>query len=272
MHKKRLIFTLLFDSGNFMLSRNFRLQKVGDFTWINKHYNFEKISFSIDELIILNVARGEKYQELFIDTIHQVTRNVFVPISLGGGINNLECARSLFLSGADKIVINTALIEYPDLIKSLVKEHGSQAIIASIDFKIVNEKLKVLNRNGTCLIEMDFLTYIKYVQNLGVGEVYLNSIQKDGTGMEYDIEFIQPYLDFFNIPVIMAGGAGNVKHFLDVIDDNHIDAVATANLFNFIGNALPDARKKMMEMNVPLAKFRKLIDERKQGEISGRIN
>ncbi|GHV80892.1 imidazole glycerol phosphate synthase subunit HisF [Spirochaetia bacterium] len=258
MRKKRLIYTLIFDNGNFMLSRNFRLQKVGDYNWINTHYNFEKIAFSIDELIILNVTRGAKNKKLFIETIQQVIKNVFVPIAIGGGITTVSDADDMFLSGADKIVVNTALENSPELIKLLVKKYGAQAVIASIDFKTINGELKSFNQNGVHLIDMNFIDYIRYIQDLGVGEVYLNSIQKDGTGQGYDMETIYSYLDSFNIPVIMAGGAGNINHFLEVINNPHIEAVATANLFNFMGNALPDARKKLLENDVLLARFKAL--------------
>lgn len=255
MKKKRLIFTLLYDSGNFMLSRNFRLQKVGDFQWINTYYNFKKLSFSIDELIILNVTRGKKRQEEFLETIRKIINCVFVPVSIGGGIESMEAAKQLFMWGADKIVLNTCLSENPSLVVSLVKQFGSQSIIGSVDYKNENGVVRIYTHNGTVALDVDFKTYIAYLQESGVGELYLNSIDKDGTGQGYALDTLFPYLNHVNIPVILAGGAGNVVHLSESIVHEKIDAVATANLFNFIGDALPNARAMMIEKGIALANF-----------------
>ncbi len=257
MRKKRLIFTLLYNEGYFMLSRNFRLQKVGDFNWINQHYNFKNIAFSIDELIILNVSRNSKELIEFGNNIRKIIDNVFVPISVGGGVESMDYAKALFNSGADKIVINSALTEKPLLVKKLIEEYGSQAIVASIDFLAENNNIQIFKNNGSCSIaEYSFSKYIDYVQNLGVGEVYLNSIRKDGTGQGYDLDVIDLYLSQFNIPVIIAGGAGNSKHLIEAIKVPKIDAVATANLFNFLGDSLPNSREAMVSEGIPLAMFK----------------
>jgi cyclase len=107
MLKKRIIFTLLYDSGNFMLSRNFRLQQVGNLTWLQRNYNFSHIAFFIDELIILDVSRGERNTDNFCETLKKLTSDCFVPIAAGGGVRSIDYARRLLRSGADKIVINT---------------------------------------------------------------------------------------------------------------------------------------------------------------------
>ena len=105
--KKRIIFTLLFSKGFFYLSRNFRLQKIGNLEWLKSNYNFDNVSFYIDELIILNVSREPDRTSEFCKVIKDISREIFVPLSVGGGINNLEDVRNLFASGADKVVINT---------------------------------------------------------------------------------------------------------------------------------------------------------------------
>jgi len=255
MRKKRLIFTLLFNDGYFMLSRNFRLQKVGDLNWIENNYNFKNIAFSIDELIILNVNRNERNLIEFSNTITKLIANVFVPIAVGGGVTSMEYAKTLFMSGADKIVINSILTENPLLVKELISEFGSQSVIASIDYRIENDEVKTYRNNGFNLTNYNFTDYIAYIQELGVGEVYLNSIQKDGTGQGYDMEIIDPYLNLFKIPVILAGGAGNSKHLIEAAQNPTVDAVATANLFNFIGLALPNSRMEMQKSGIQLANF-----------------
>ena len=119
MLKKRVIFTLLYDSGYFMLSRNFRLQKVGNMQWLKKNYNFSHISFSIDELIILDVTRNERNEAAFYEHVRLLNDECFVPIAAGGGIREVEQARKLLHSGADKVVINTLLVEDSEIISEI---------------------------------------------------------------------------------------------------------------------------------------------------------
>lgn len=252
MVKMRLIFTLLFSEGVFMLSRNFKLQKVGDINWINMHYNFQDIAFSIDELIILNISRNNKKQELFCEYIRQLGDQCFIPIAAGGGISCIEDAEILLKSGGDKIVINTILQTDPCLVRNLVSLYGSQCVIGSIDFKKVKGQFKAFIKNGSEEIPILLKDYFKKVMDLGVGEIYLNSIDKDGTGQGFVMEILD-LVDEARNPVIMAGGAGNSKHFLEAILHNNVSAVATANLFNFIGNGLPNARKELKKKNILLA-------------------
>lgn len=238
-----------------MLSRNFRLQKVGNLSWLQNHYNFKKIAFAIDELIILNVNRDERNLEIFSEEITKIIDDVFVPISVGGGVISMEYAEKLFHSGADKLVVNTALVDKPRLVKNIVKQYGSQSLIASIDFSFDQKGFHIFIKNGTQEIDFSFEEYINYIQDLGVGEVYLNSIQMDGTGQGYMIKEIESYLPKFTIPVIIAGGAGNSNHLIEAALHPFVDAVATANLFNFIGEALPNSREEMLNHDIHLAKF-----------------
>tara|TARA_B100001063_G_scaffold229018_1_gene240878 strand:- start:1466 stop:2221 length:756 start_codon:yes stop_codon:yes gene_type:complete len=251
MIKKRLIFTLLFCDGIFMLSRNFRLQKVGDFNWINKFYNFSKIAYSIDELIILDVSRNNRDKFFFSNTIKEIIKNVFIPISVGGGIRDVKGVELFLNSGADKVVVNSLLYQNPQIIKDLVKTYGSQCIVASVDYSENN----VFIKNGEEKLDFKLNDYLKFVQGLGVGEIYLNSIIKDGTGQGFDLSSVNKILDSINIPIIIAGGAGNSLHLIEGLETNKIDAVATANLFNFLGDSLPIARKEILDKKLPLAKF-----------------
>ena len=136
MVKKRLIFTLLWQNGHYCLSRNFKLQKAGGLEWIQKHYNFQVIAFSIDELVVLNTTRGDKAMPLFADHLSRLTRGVFCPLAVGGGIRSLDDAALLLRSGADKLVVNTTLFHQPDLVRELAATYGSQCVVASIDFRL----------------------------------------------------------------------------------------------------------------------------------------
>ena len=156
MLKSRLIFALLMKNGSYQLSRNFNLQDVGDLNWIKKHYNFNAIAFSIDELVVLNVERGEKNVELFCEKLLMLNENCFMPIAAGGGIRKLDDAYKILGSGADKIIVNTPLFTQPDLVKDLVKTFGSQCVIGSIDFKKYDDgKIDVFIENGSKPVDIN---------------------------------------------------------------------------------------------------------------------
>lgn len=238
-----------------MQSRNFRLQKVGNLNWLEKNYRFQSIAFSLDEIILLNASKSKKSSIEFAKMVSDLVNDVFIPIAAGGGIRTIEDAELLFNSGADKLVLNTALVESPALVKILVKQYGSQSIVASIDYKKVYGKLEVYINDGTSNIAMPLIDYINYLESLEVGEIYLNSIEKDGTGFGYDFETIKSLEKQINIPLIIAGGAGNENHLIEGLQLNGVNAVATANLFNFIGDGLPKARKKIIETGLNIANW-----------------
>lgn len=246
MLRKRIIFSLIYSDGFFMQSRNFRLQKVGNLQWLEKNYKFQDIAFSLDELIVLNASRGEKGIMKFAQIISELVNDVFIPIAAGGGIRCEEDAEILFNHGADKIVLNTALVEDTSLVDRLVKRYGSQSIVASIDYKTMDGLLCVFVKDGTKQINMLLSDYIKYVESLNVGEIYLNSIEKDGTGFGYDFDVISVLEKEAKLPLIVAGGAGNENHLIEGLKFAGVSAVATANLFNFIGDGLPNSRKKII--------------------------
>ncbi len=255
MLRKRIIFTLVYENGFFNQSRNFRLQKVGNISWLEKNYKFKDIAFSLDELIVLNASKDKKNIQEFGKVLSELVNDVFIPIAAGGGIRTVEDAKFLFKNGADKLVINTILYEKPDLVKELVKIYGSQSLVACIDYKKIDEINKIFINDGRKEIEFTLEEYLEYVQSLGVGEIYFNSIEKDGTGFGYDMETIEQISDIVKIPLIIAGGAGNEKHLIDGLSLESVSAVATANLFNFIGNGLPNARKKIVEQNLNIARW-----------------
>lgn len=236
-----------------MQSRNFRLQKVGNIGWLERNYKFQKIAFSLDELIVLNATKEEKSIAEFAKTISELVNDVFIPIAAGGGIRSIEDAELLFNSGADKIVINTMLYRNPDLIKSLVLKYGSQSIVASVDYKLVDNEYQIFIDDGNTRIELSLDEYLKYLHGLEIGEIYLNSIDKDGTGFGYDFETILNFNEKINVPLIIAGGAGNESHLIEGLNIDNVSAVATANLFNFIGDGLPNARAKIIEQGLNIA-------------------
>ena len=258
MLRKRLIFTLIYSDGYFMQSRNFRLQKVGNVNWLKNNYKFGEIATSIDELIILNANKENKNIKYFANSISEIVNEVFIPIAAGGGIKSMEDAELLFNNGADKIVLNTALFDNTALVKQLVNTYGSQSIVASIDYKKNENVNQVFINDGTRKVDLDLEKTIDYLQSLKVGDIYLNSIDKDGTGFGYDFETINNLKDSIKIPLIIAGGAGNENHFQEGLKHISVSAVATANLFNFIGNGLPNARDMLLSNGENIANWNEI--------------
>lgn len=255
MLRKRLIFSLIYSDGFFNQSRNFRLQRVGNEEWLENNYKFSKIAHSLDELILIDATKSKKNIQKFSTTISKIVENVFIPICAGGGIRNIYDAELLFNSGADKIILNSSLFENPNFILDLVKIYGSQSIVASIDYNNKENTPYVFINDGSTRINMDLKSYIEHVQSLGIGEIYLNSIEKDGTGFGYDLNIIQEVVDKIDVPLIIAGGAGNDRHLLEGLQFPGVSAVATANLFNFIGDGLPNARINILEIGENIANW-----------------
>lgn len=255
MVKKRLIFTLLYDKGAFMLSRNFRLQRVGDVNWLKKNYNFSHIAESIDELVILDVTRDARDPDKFCADVERVVEGCFMPLALGGGVASLGYVRQLMEAGADKIIVNTVLYKDPEFVRDLVRHYGSQCVIASIDYKRADDDYVVYTNNGRDVVESSLESVLKMVLQLGVGEIYLNSIDQDGAGQGYCMDVLSRLGGEITVPIIMAGGAGNFRHLLVGIEHSSVDAVATANLFNFIGDGLPRARNELLSAGISLARW-----------------
>jgi cyclase len=255
MLRKRIIFTLIYSDGSFMQSRNFRLQKVGNLHWLEKNYRFREIAFALDELIVLNATKGEKNIIEFASTISKLVNDVFIPIAAGGGIQTMEDAELLFKNGADKIVLNSLFIQNPSIVKDIIKNYGSQSVIASVDCKLNGSEYEIFIKDGTQKIDFELLEYINYLEELEVGEIYLNSIDKDGTGFGYDQTLIEKVNKATFLPLIIAGGAGNENHLAQGLKIENVGAVATANLFNFIGDGLPNARKQIINSNDNIANW-----------------
>lgn len=255
MLKKRVIFTLLYSDGYFMLSRNFRLQKVGNLNWLKKNYDFSHISFYIDELIVLDVSRRERSISRFSKALESLAEGCFVPIAAGGGIRTIEDASLLLRSGADKVVINSPLFKDRSLLKELVTNFGRQCVIGSVDLKKVVGKYKIWIESGAICLSESPVDLFKNMLEDAPGEIYLNSIDQDGTGQGFDLIMLDQLKDLQVTPIILAGGAGNAKHLSEALLDPRVDAVATANLFNFVGDGLMKARRSIDASGIILAKW-----------------
>lgn len=256
MAKPRMCFTLLYANGNFFLSRNFNLQEVGDFDWLMENYEFESIARSIDELLILNVGRSELDWPGFLQNVQKVVKYCFMPVAVGGGISNTEQVRFLFENGADKVVLNSVFFSDPQLVTSLVSLYGTQSIVASLDFRRndAGEAEIFINggRENTGVLLADA---VSGVARAGAGEIYLTSIDRDGTGMGYDLAALETAFKSCDLPIIASGGADTSDRLAEGIRSGFASAVSTAHLFNFMGDGLRDTREELIADGIPLSQW-----------------
>jgi len=256
MVKPRLCFTLLYANGKFYLSRNFQLQAVGDVDWLIENYEFDSIARSIDELIILNVSRDSVDWNQFVECVQKIVRHCFMPVAVGGGVRSIEQAELLFSSGADKVVLNTAFLTDQGFAGQLVNKYGSQSIIASLDFKRIEGGVyRVMSDNGQVNTGLDLEQAFDKIATVGAGELYLTSIDRDGTGMGYDLEAIELAFNACGLPLIVAGGADTSDRLAEGIKTGFVSAVTTAHLFNFMGDGLKDARMELMNSGIALSEW-----------------
>ena len=249
--KKRLIFTLLYEKGSFVLSRNFRTQKIGDIQWLNRNYNFAKVASHIDELIVVNVSRDPDFDEHFRFTLSELLAGVFVPLTAGGGVRTLADAEHLFAAGADKILLNYAVHDNVALVSALAEKYGQQAVVGSLDVREIDRAFHVFSDKGS--VPQPLEIYHSLAGSGHIGEVYLKSIDRDGKGNGMDVSCLSVLGGSSAIPVILAGGAGKPAHLAEAIASPWVNAVATANLLNFVGDGLRKARLAIRDAGVDLA-------------------
>lgn len=242
-----------------MLSRNFRLQKIGNLEWLNQNYNFETVSRHIDELVILNVSRSDDgHWPGFLETVQVLSQRNFVPISVGGFGPYLDRAGSLLRSGADKLVINKALFTNISFVENVVERFGRQSVVGSIDLKA--------SPDGTYYpyFPMGVPDQVGHfskgwegaIPNHLVGELMVRSVDRDGTGQGLDVQLLANLpANWQSVPVIAAGGVGKPGHIIEGFSHPSVEAVATANLLNFIGDGLEKARDECVSAGVDLARW-----------------
>jgi cyclase len=256
MLKPRLIFTLLYANGVFNLSRNFNLQMVGDWNWLKNNYEFESIAQSIDELVVINVGGGDTDFNEFCNQVEILGKFCFMPLAAGGMIRSKEQASKLFNSGADKIVLNSPFFNNENLVREIIQSYGSQAVMSSIDFKkLPDGKYMTFIENGTLSTGIDLNSAVKNIQIIGAGELYLTSIDRDGTGFGYDLEALEIANKNCQLPIIASGGADTYDKLIEGLQLGEISAVSTSHLFNFICDGLKDARESMIAEGISLSKW-----------------
>jgi imidazole glycerol-phosphate synthase subunit HisF len=254
MLKKRMILCLLMtNDGVFCNSRNFTLQAVGELSWIRKYLDF----LAIDELVLLNVDRERKSVARFSEQMTALAKFCFVPISAGGGVATLADFETLLDSGADKVVVNTQALREPEFITAAARRFGSQCVVISIDCERKLGGNRVMGMNGSEDSGREAIVWAREVESRGAGEIFLTSIDRDGTGAGYDIDLRHHVVNAVNIPIIASGGVGGFQHLTEGIEIGGASAVSAANIFHYIGNGLVKAKQHMISngASVPMWNF-----------------
>lgn len=250
MLAKRIIPCLDVTNGRVVKGTNFvDLRDAGDPVECAIAYNQQEA----DELVFLDITASSDGRETMVDVVRRTAKHCFIPLTVGGGIRKVEDMREMLLAGADKVGVNTAAIINPKLIDEGAKAFGSQCIVTAIDAKKEGPgKWGIYTHGGRKPMGIDAVEWAKEVYNRGAGEILLTSMDSDGTKDGYDIELTRAVSDAVGIPVIASGGAGNLQHMVDVLEDGHADAVLAASIFHFGQHTVAEAKNYFAERNIPV--------------------
>ena len=206
------------------------LKHAGDPVELAAYYDKE----GADELVFLDITASSDKRYIMIDVVKSVAENIYIPFTVGGGINDIETMRRLLAAGADKVSINTAAVADPNLIKRGAEKFGSQCVVVAIDAKKSGEKKwEVYTHGGRTPTGLDVVEWAKKAESLGAGEILLTSMDRDGTKIGYELELTRSIADAVEIPVIASGGAGKIEHIYEAFVKGRADAALLASLLHY---------------------------------------
>ena len=248
MITKRIIPCLDVKDGRVVKGVNFRgLNDVSSPIELGKFYS----DAGADELVFYDITASSDGRKLFTDILCEVARNVFIPLTVGGGINTVADFERVLKCGADKVSVNSGAIKNPDLISEAAKKYGDQCVVISCDIKRVGDQFRVFAKGGREDTGIEAISWIKQCVNSGAGEVVVNSIDTDGVKKGFDIPLLKKVCENVNVPVIASGGAGNIQHFIDLFKSiPDIDAGLAASIFHFGEVKIEDLKKQLSNENI----------------------
>lgn len=249
MLSKRIIPCLDVKDGRVVKGINFvGLKDVGDPVECAKAYNEQ----GADEIVFLDITATNEQRDTIVDVVKKTAKEVFVPLTVGGGIRTIEDFRKLLRAGADKISVNSAAVDNPDLVREAADIFGSQCVVVAIDAKRVDGNFHVVVNGGRVDTGIDALEWAKKVQKLGAGEILLTSMDTDGTKNGFDIELLNAVIDVVSIPVIASGGCGKLEHFSEVFEQSGADAALAASLFHYRELTVSQVKEHLKEKGIPV--------------------
>ena len=248
MITKRIIPCLDIKDGRVVKGTNFQgLSDVSSPVELAKIYSDN----GADELVFYDITASAEGRQLFTDVLRQVASQIFIPLTVGGGINTVADFDRVLKCGADKVSVNSGAIRNPQLIYDAAQKYGSQCVVLSADIKRVEGQFRVFAKGGRENTGMEAIQWIKQGVALGAGEVVVNSIDTDGVKQGFDIEMLRAVCDAVNVPVIASGGAGSVDHFADLFRAiPTIDAALAASVFHFGQIQIPELKQALKNNNI----------------------
>ena len=247
MLKKRIIPCLDVKDGRVVKGVNFvKLRDAGDPVAVAEQYDKHKA----DEIVFLDITASHEERPILIDIVRATAEKVFMPLTVGGGINSVDDIRDLLNAGADKVSINSAAIKRPELVKEAASRFGSQCIVVAIDAKKNGGRWDVYINGGRIRTDKDAVGWAKEVERLGAGEILLTSMDFDGTKNGYDLALTAAVSKAVNIPVIASGGAGQLEHFAEVFQKTNADAALAASVFHYGEFTIGEVKQYLKERNV----------------------
>ena len=248
MITKRIIPCLDVKDGRVVKGTNFLgLRDVSSPVSLAKYYS----DCGADELVVYDITASAEGRALFTDILREVAANVFIPLTVGGGINTVDDFDRVLKCGADKVSVNSGAIRNPSLISAAAKRYGDQCVVISADVKRVDGEFRVFAKGGRVDTGMEAIGWIKRCVGLGAGEVVLNSIDTDGVKGGFDIEMLKAVREAVKVPVIASGGAGTVSHFVELFKEiPDIDAGLSASVFHFGEIAIKDLKQELRKNGI----------------------
>lgn len=250
MITKRIIPCLDVKNGRVVKGVNFEgLSDVSSPVELAKYYS----SCGADELVFYDITASAEGRALFTDVLCQVAQQIFIPLTVGGGINTLEDFDRVLKCGADKVSVNSGAIRHPQLIYEAAKRYGNQCVVLSADVKRIDGVFRVFSKGGRENTGMEAVEWIRRCVGMGAGEVVLNSIDTDGVKAGFDLEMLSAVCDAVKVPVIASGGAGCIQDFVTLFETlPGVDAGLAASIFHFGEVSIPDLKKELSLHHIPV--------------------
>ena len=248
MITKRIIPCLDVKDGRVVKGVNFgNLNDVSSPVTLGKYYS----ECGADELVFYDITASSDGRKLFTDILKEVASNIFIPLTVGGGINTIDDFDRVLKCGADKVSVNSGAIRNPDLVKEAALKYGDQCVVISADVKRVDGQFRVFAKGGREDTGMEAISWIKRCVDNGAGEVVVNSIDTDGVKRGFDLPLLQEVCAAVNVPVIASGGAGSIEDFITLFREiPDIDAGLAASIFHFGEVAIPDLKQALKNNNI----------------------
>lgn len=249
---KRIIPCLDVDKGRVVKGVQFvDIRDAGDPVEVAKKYNEQ----GADEITFLDITASHEGRDTMVETVERMADQVFIPLTVGGGIRELSDIRTMLNAGADKIAINSAAIFNPEFVREAAAKFGSQCIVIAIDAKRVSveseqPRWEIFTHGGRKPTGIDAIEWAIKMADFGAGEILLTSMDRDGTKDGFDLELVAAVCDAVDIPVIASGGVGNLQHLVDGVKLGKADAVLAASIFHFAQHTIPEAKAFMAEQGV----------------------